>query len=413
MTATVTPHPAGSRRLFGELDYDDARRGHLAAAHETMPSAAGENRLSALPEEGPRRRAGLRQLGPNWFAAVMGTGIVGNAAATLPLQFPGLRGTAIVTWGLAALLLVVLSSAWAVQWMRFPDSARGQWNHPVMSQFFGAPPMALLTVGAGTLLLGRDVIGLSAAVAVDWVLWSAGTALGLLTAIAIPYRMFTHHHFEPNAAFGGWLMPVVPPMVSAALGALLLPYAPAGQIRLTMIVLCVAMFGMSLIAALVTITMIWSRLAHYGIPEAGMVPTLWLVLGPLGQSFTAAGLLANAAPTALPDLYAKGLTVFSVIFGVATWGFAMLWLALAITVTAKTARAGTLKFNLTWWGFTFPLGTCVTGSTVLYSHTGANLFAAAAVALYIVLVSAWAVVGVRTARGLLDGTLLRPAPATA
>jgi C4-dicarboxylate transporter/malic acid transport protein len=398
MIATVTPQPAGSRRLFGELDHDAPRPDRLAVPRDRRP-----NQLAG--------RASLRQLGPNWFAAVMGTGIVADAAATLPLQLPGLHGAATVVWALAALLLAVLSVAWAVHRVRFPDTARDHWNHPVMSQFFGAPAMALLTVGAGTLLLGRDVIGLSAAVTVDWVLWSAGTVLGLLTAFAIPYRMFTHHHAEPDAAFGGWLMPVVPPMVSAATGALLVPYAREGQLRLTLILLCLAMFGLSLIAALVIITMIWSRLVHHGAPEAGIIPTLWIVLGPLGTSVTAAGLLANAAPSALPDLYAEGLTVFSVIFGVATWGFAMLWLALALAVTVKTARAGNLKFNLTWWAFTFPLGTCITGSTVLYGHTGAYLFAISAVALYTLLVTAWAVVAARTARGVFTGTLLRPAAA--
>ncbi|MFI9504319.1 TDT family transporter [Nocardia sp. NPDC052566] len=375
MTATVTFRPASnSRRLFGDFD-------------------------------------ALRHLGPNWFAAVMGTGIVANAAATLPLQFPGLRGAATGVWALAALMLVALSTAWAVQWVRFPENARDHRTHPVMSQFLGAPPMALMTVGAGTLLLGRDVIGLSAAVAIDWVLWSAGTVLGLMTAFAVPYQMFTKHRVAPDAAFGGWLMPVVPPMVSAAMGALLIPHTPAGQWRLTMTLLCLAMFGISLIAALITTTLIWSRLVHHGTPPSGMVPTLWIVLGPLGQSVTAAGLLANVAPEALPDLYAKGMSVFAVIFGIVAWGFAMLWLALAGAVTVKTYRAGELKFNLTWWGFTFPLGTCITGSTVLYTHTGAYLFAAAAVALYILLVSLWATVAVRTARGLAAGTLLRPAPA--
>jgi C4-dicarboxylate transporter/malic acid transport protein len=340
----------------------------------------------------------------------MGTGIVANAAATLPLQFPGLRDAATVVWAVASLLLIALSVAWAVHWVRYPEQARGHRDHPVMSHFYGAPPMALLTVGGGTLLLGRDVIGLPAALTVDWILWSAGTALGLLTAFAIPYRMFTRHRDGSGAAFGGWLMPVVPPMVSAAMGALLVPYAPAGQLRLTMILLCLAMFGLSLIAALITITMIWSRLAHYGTPEAAMVPTLWIVLGPLGQSVTAAGLLANAAPSALPDLYAKGLTVFSVIFGVVTWGFAMLWLALAAAITVKTARTGELKFTMTWWGFTFPLGTCVTGSTVLFAHTGADLFAVTAAVLYIAVVVAWALVAVRTIRGAVTGPLLRPVP---
>ncbi len=33
-------------------------------------------------------------LTPNWFASIMGTGIVANAAATLPLQFRGFRTAA-------------------------------------------------------------------------------------------------------------------------------------------------------------------------------------------------------------------------------------------------------------------------------------------------------------------------------
>ncbi|MET8429925.1 TDT family transporter [Nocardia sp. NPDC004860] len=367
-----------------------------SAAQVSTPTAAGAG----------ERRQPLRYLAPNWFAAVMGTGIIANAAATLPMQFPGLKGVATLVWALAALLLTVLAGAWVLHWRRYPQEARGHGLHPIMMQFYGAPPMALLTVGAGTLLLGKDIIGSTAAVTVDWVLWSAGTVFGLMTAAAIPYRMITRHTFDPDSAFGGWLMPVVPPMVSAALGALLVPHTPAGQLRLTMFVACLAMFGLSLIASLVTITLIWSRLLHHGLLPAGMVATVWLVLGPLGQSVTAAGSLANVAPGVVDDRTAAGLDVFAVLYGVPTWGFAMLWLALAIAVT-RHARTS-MPFNLTWWGFTFPLGCCVTGSTALYQHTGADLFAVTAVGLYTLLVAAWAVVAARTVQGVLRGDLLRP-----
>ena len=57
----------------------------------------------------------------------------------------------------------------------------------------------------------------------------AGTIIGMVTAAAVSYLTFTRHLVKPDSAFGGWLMPVVPPMVSASTGALLLPYAPAGQ----------------------------------------------------------------------------------------------------------------------------------------------------------------------------------------
>ncbi|MRH89721.1 C4-dicarboxylate ABC transporter [Nocardia sp. SYP-A9097] len=348
----------------------------------------------------------LRGLAPNWFAVVMGTGIIANAAATLPLQFPGLRMAATVVWALAALLLIGVSAAWVAHWRRHPDVARSHGANPVMMQFYGAPPMALLTVGAGTLLLGSDVIGMSAAVTIDWVLWSAGTVLGLISACVIPFRMITRHTFDGDAAFGGWLMPIVPPMVSAATGALLIPHTPAGQPRLTLLFACLAMFGLSLIAALITITMIWSRLLHHGLPAASMVATVWIVLGPLGQSITAAGQLANVARTALPERETAALDIFALLFGVPTWGFAMLWLGIAIAVTVHTRKS--MRFNMTWWGFTFPLGTCVTGSTVLYSHTGAVLFAVVAVALFALLVTAWSVVAARTLHGAMHGNLLRP-----
>ena len=100
--------------------------------------------------------------------------------------------------------------------------------------------MALMTVGTGTLLLGGALIGPGAAVRVDWVLWLSGTALGLVTVCWIPYLMMTRHDIGEGDAFGGWLMPVVPPMVSAATGALLIPHVASAQGRLTLLLGCYA-----------------------------------------------------------------------------------------------------------------------------------------------------------------------------
>jgi len=203
-------------------------------------------------------------------------------------------------WALAATALIALTVAWAAHWARYPDRARGHAANPVMAQFWGAPPMALMTVGTGALLLGPGLIGTGAAVTADWVLWSAGTALGLVTACWIPYLMMTSHEIGPDAAFGGWLMPVVPPMVSAATGALLIPHLPPGQGRETLLLACYAMFGISLAASMIIITQIWGRLVTHKTLPAAMVPTLWIVLGPLGQSVTAAGNMGTAAAATVP-----------------------------------------------------------------------------------------------------------------
>jgi C4-dicarboxylate transporter/malic acid transport protein len=350
----------------------------------------------------------LSNFTPNWFAAVMGTGIVAVAAVTLPMQFPGLHTAATVIWAVSAGLLVMFAALTALHWRRYPHIARGHVHDPVMAHFYGAPPMAMLTVGAGTLLLGHDWIGLRAAVDVDWALWFAGTGTGLVCAVTVPYLLFTTHRTGPDSAFGGWLMPIVPPMVSAATGALLIPYTPTGQDRLTLLACCYAMFGMSLLGSVVVITLIWYRLAVYKSGSARMVPTLWIVLGPLGQSITAANLLGGNAHLAIPAPYSTALQAFGVVYGLPVWGFALLWAALAGAITARTA-ADHLPFSLTWWSFTFPVGTCVTGTSALAVHTGADLFRVAATVCYAGLVATWVLVAARTARGAVDGRIFQPA----
>jgi tellurite resistance protein TehA-like permease len=282
----------------------------------------------------------------------MGTGIVANAAVSLPWSFPGLPTAAMVVWLGAALLLILL----AVGYLR-QRALRLHAGDPVMAQFFGAPPMALLTVGAGALLLGRRLIGAEAALDVDWVLWSLGTVLGLVTACAVPYLMVTRHRFAPDAAFGGWLMLVVPPMVSAATGALLVPRAPAGQVRLALFLGCYAMLGLGLVAVLLVLAMIYGRLVHHEAPSGTVVPTVWIGVGALGQSVTALGTLAAAAPSALPAPYARGTAVFALLGGIVVWGFSMLWLVLATGLTVRTIQTG-LPFAPTWWSFIFPVGAC-------------------------------------------------------
>ena len=79
----------------------------------------------------------------------MGTGILATAALLLPVRVAGQTGFAIGAWALAALLLVVVTAATIAHWVRYPAIARSHHRNPAMAPFYGAPPMAILTVGAG------------------------------------------------------------------------------------------------------------------------------------------------------------------------------------------------------------------------------------------------------------------------
>ncbi len=354
----------------------------------------------------------VRHLGPNWYACVMGTAVVGTAGAGLPVPLPGLRGLWTGLWALSLLMLVTLLAARALHWRHHADQARRHLLDPAVALFHACLAMALLAVGGGALTVGRDWTGLPAAVALDAVLFTAGTATGLVAAVAVPYLMVVRHRPSPGDVAPAWLLPLVAPMVSAALGPQLVPYLPAGTARQTMLAFCLSLFGLSLLAVLVTLPAVVARLLTGGPPPLALTPTLFLVLGPLGQSTTAAGNFAAAAPGVVPAPYAEVLDVAAVLYGVPVTGFALLWLALATALVVRAARAG-MGFAMTWWAFTFPVGTCVTGATALGRRTGLAVFDALAVVLFALLLTAWAAAAFRTARGLLRGRLLAgPAAAT-
>ncbi|MFJ3924270.1 TDT family transporter [Streptomyces sp. NPDC090022] len=362
-----------------------------------------------------RRLPALRHIGPNWYACVMGTAIIANAGAAFPYAIPGLHVACRVIWALSALALAVVLTARAGHWLHHRDQARAHLLDPAVAPFYGCLAMALLAVGGGTMIIGKEVIGESAAVAVDAVLFTAGTALGLAAAVTVPYLMVVRHKVEPSQATPVWLLPLVAPMVSAALGPLLIPHLPAGQAREAMLLGCYAMFGISLLATLLVLPLILGRLIVSGPLPLALTPTLFLVLGPLGQSVTAVGQLADQAPLAIGAPYADGFAAFAIVYGVPVMGFALLWLALAVAMVVRAARAG-MGFAMTWWAFTFPLGTCVTGAEGLARHTGLAAFNWLAAAFFAALVLAWLAAAVHTLRGLADGSLLtgpRPAPATA
>jgi tellurite resistance protein TehA-like permease len=101
------------------------------------------------------------------------------------------------------------------------------------------------------------------------------------------------------------------------------------------------------------------------------------------------------------------MNTFAILYGMPVWGFALLWICLAMSLTVRTLRRG-MPFALTWWSLTFPVGTFVTGTTQLAVHTGLPALRVAAIIAYVGLLSTWILVAIRTARGSLRGNLFRP-----
>jgi tellurite resistance protein TehA-like permease len=184
-------------------------------------------------------------------------------------------------------------------------------------------------------------------------------------------------------------------MVSAAAGGILAQHLDVGTGRNTLLIGCLLLFGMSLFAALLMVSVLWARLLLHGAEAGRATPSLWVVLGPLGQGATALSAIALASTGSLPAPYPAGLAVVALVGGTSLLGFAALWAALSAILTVRASRQG-LPFDLGWWSFTFPVGTCVTGLSALATRIDLPVLTGAAAVGFLCLLLAWLVVAVRT-----------------
>ncbi|MDF3303824.1 TDT family transporter [Rhodococcus sp. T2V] len=323
---------------------------------------------------------------PNWFAAVMGTGILAVVAAAFPVGVPVVRTASEVFWLIAVTLLVLLTTALVRHWIRRRDDALADARSHTMFPFYGAVSMAVLTVGAGTGSAGGALLG-DVAVPVSATLWTIGTGIGLVTYAVMARRLTRPHQVTPVPS---WLMPVVPPMVSAASGAALVKHLPEGIPRIAMLVVCYSLFALALSAAVTVAVVVGRHLLSNGLPATPLVPTLWIPLGVIGQSVAAINLLGAASGHAW--LHAVG-----VVYGTTVGALGVLALATVVTVTARAFRRG-LTFTPSWWSFTFPVGTCALGANSLGLATDSVVIVGAGVTLWCALVVIWGTVAVRTLR---------------
>ena len=378
---------------------------------ELQPNTAQDEPAAPAARSDIAPLARLRGFHPGWFGAVMGTGIVGVAASLNPGSVAALaqpaRTLGQVMAVLAVVLGVVLGAGYVGRFVWHGDAALADLRDPVAGALYGTLPGGILVLAAAAAAIGptwfsastvRDVV-----TGLDW----AGVPLAFVMSVAFAYLLFVRSELVPETVNGGWF---IPPVVNIVVPLVLVPLIPAASapVARALLLASYGFWGMGFLLYLLVVTMLHHRLVLHPLPHAGLAPSLWIGLGPIGVGALAlvkmAGVGAGAFGAAEPTV-----AMVSKLAATALWGFGIWWLAAAVLLLVHYLRSGPLPYGLGWWGFTFPLGAYTVATLALAKAWDLTGLDWAGAGLFVLLGLFWLLVAGRTTWALRTGEVWKAA----
>ncbi|KAJ1663966.1 Plasma membrane sulfite pump involved in sulfite metabolism [Coemansia sp. RSA 1813] len=354
----------------------------------------------------------VRGFSPAWFTTTMGTGITGILLYNFPYRWAPLEyiGMAIALFNLILYVLFTVLLIWRL--VRYRDFY-SMLLHPQMSMLLGTIPMGLCTVII-SLVIMITPYGAPWVPTLALVLWCIAVVLSVFSYLVIPFTAITHQKQTLEQANATMLLPVVTPVVAASAGAIVCSVHDGGAATVILFIsyiLWAMGVGLSMMITIVYLV----RLTVFKLPPKEAIVSVFIPLGPLGQSSYGIQLLGTQAlrlfPEALPHINYLGEVLYSTGFfmGLLIWSLAIWWFFHALYSVIYTRAHGQVPFSLGWWALIFPVGTFASSSSALWTVSGYTVFRVFNAILNSIVLVLWVLIMANTIRYAWTGELLKPA----
>ncbi|KAL1584021.1 hypothetical protein WHR41_08101 [Cladosporium halotolerans] len=324
-----------------------------------------------------------------WFTVLMDTGILSIIMHQNPYQFAGLGILSTIMFVFNLVLFILFTLILLVRIFLFPKRmAKDMTTNLVELSMTGTVPIAYFTLVAQvSLTVSQAGWGSHAFTLVAFVMWWIGTAVALAIAVFVFFMVAKYSVTSIADLAPALVIPYVSMCTNALVGGLISSYSAEISDRLAVPVIIVSyiLLGVGLFVALLVFAACTIRFIDSGLPPPIQYPTLFLLVGPVGQAAGAALSLGTASRMHFGG-YGKGTLLQqmggSTFSSIGVW-VALLLLGLAVFFTLFALSAmieGAINrqhtFSMLWWGTIFPVATVNTAWILLSTSLDSPAFRA-------------------------------------
>ncbi|KAL3589343.1 Plasma membrane sulfite pump involved in sulfite metabolism [Fusarium poae] len=247
-----------------------------------------------------------------------------------------------------------------------------------------------------------------------WALWWIDIVTAMTCSLYIPHCIMHTEGITLEQANPTWLFPVIADIVASGSGAIVANVLPNDQHAIWTVVTSYILWGTSVPMVFLILATYCNRLMIHDVLPSQAAVTSFIAIGPLGQGAAAIQLLGKVAlqiferndfipvaPIAGQFFYLSGILTALIM-----WGFAISWLFFALATIARRE----LKFSISWWALTFPLGVFTVSTTTLAQELPSQFFKVLGTIFSVVETLLWIMVACMTIRATLNGKIFQSRP---
>ncbi|KAI7539764.1 hypothetical protein KC331_g9560 [Hortaea werneckii] len=333
-----------------------------------------------------------------WFTLSMNTGILSILMHQLPYQFYGLGILSTIMFVFNIVLFIIFFILLLLRCIMFPQSLVKTCSTNISElSLMGTLPIAWFTLVAQVgLTVSNANWGGQAFFIVALVMWWIGTAVH---SQRHDDAESSYHH--PDALVGGVIC-----QYSGGVNA---------RLAIPIIVSSYMICGLGFFVAILIWAAYFVKLMNSGLPPPPLTPSLFMLVGPAGQTAAALQVLGTAAKTYF-GAYDKGtflqtqagemLATLGVMLGLFIMGIGLLFAIFGVYIILETAFKRQHKYTLIWWSTIFPMATVNTSFIEFGNEMDSPTFRTLATILFLLLLIDYILNWIFTIRDIWLGKLL-------